>query len=439
MGETGLEVLRAVKEQLDPAGIMNPGKLLPADASLRLASPAARRRPGDLAAEDVGAGVGRAASLSSSPARPPLCRRRVGGKRDVDLVKGAAGEQAEQLGGSGTGAPICPFLPTLAARSADALAARRRARPCRTRRGARARGLRPTTWSTTSSLTRPKSGPAAGVAAVDRLRGSPASSCCWRRWLLRRRRRSVFVAVVELESEPLPPPVTISTMTSTRTTSDAGAERRAARRGPALRQGARRPRRPARGGGLRRRRARRLGLRRRGRWRRAAAATARRASRRRRGAARQAAASARSRRLGALARRPRPPELGQRLLDLGPRPPRRSGPSGRRCRRSPPPAARAAGASPSGRRSAPRARKPMGGRRRVGSGAMAEDPPDAIPLRRPDRDRVARRRSRARPGAGRDARRPAPAGRPHARRRDVEPGRERLLAGDGAGRAAATG
>jgi alkyldihydroxyacetonephosphate synthase len=30
VGETGVEVLRSVKEQLDPAGIMNPGKLLPA-------------------------------------------------------------------------------------------------------------------------------------------------------------------------------------------------------------------------------------------------------------------------------------------------------------------------------------------------------------------------------------------------------------------------
>jgi len=30
VGETGIEVLRAVKHQLDPAGIMNPGKLVPA-------------------------------------------------------------------------------------------------------------------------------------------------------------------------------------------------------------------------------------------------------------------------------------------------------------------------------------------------------------------------------------------------------------------------
>ena len=29
-GDTGLDALRALKAQLDPAGVMNPGKLLPA-------------------------------------------------------------------------------------------------------------------------------------------------------------------------------------------------------------------------------------------------------------------------------------------------------------------------------------------------------------------------------------------------------------------------
>jgi alkyldihydroxyacetonephosphate synthase len=29
VGEVGIELLRAAKERLDPAGIMNPGKLLP--------------------------------------------------------------------------------------------------------------------------------------------------------------------------------------------------------------------------------------------------------------------------------------------------------------------------------------------------------------------------------------------------------------------------
>jgi alkyldihydroxyacetonephosphate synthase len=33
VGASGIEVLRAAKERLDPAGIMNPGKLLPGRAA----------------------------------------------------------------------------------------------------------------------------------------------------------------------------------------------------------------------------------------------------------------------------------------------------------------------------------------------------------------------------------------------------------------------
>jgi hypothetical protein len=41
VGELGLELLRGAKALLDPAGIMNPGKLLPGAAEAAGASPSA--------------------------------------------------------------------------------------------------------------------------------------------------------------------------------------------------------------------------------------------------------------------------------------------------------------------------------------------------------------------------------------------------------------
>jgi alkyldihydroxyacetonephosphate synthase len=46
IGELGVELLRAAKERLDPAGIMNPGKLLPGPAPSRPEAAAARPAQG---------------------------------------------------------------------------------------------------------------------------------------------------------------------------------------------------------------------------------------------------------------------------------------------------------------------------------------------------------------------------------------------------------
>ena len=72
VGELGIEALRAVKERLDPAGIMNPGKLLPlAGLVFGFGFAGFDDRAGDRAAEDGGAAVvGRLSSLRSRLSAP---------------------------------------------------------------------------------------------------------------------------------------------------------------------------------------------------------------------------------------------------------------------------------------------------------------------------------------------------------------------------------